>query len=132
MQYLLLGINAHINYDLVLTLHEILREEWPEAGEELRAIRKSDHFHVNAIIARTVDTVQDEIIEVQSPMMDVIDKLMGRVDEYLLSQLIKRWRNDVWDTTMSILHSQDPEHLSLCHRRLEDKVMRMAERILLK
>lgn len=129
LQHLLLGINAHINYDLVLTLHDILKPEWPTADDRLRTQRLEDHLKVNDIIASTIDTVQDEIIEVQAPMMDVLDKLMGRVDEYLLSRLISRWRNDVWKETMAMLEITDPAKNEFQRRLLEQKVLRTARRI---
>jgi hypothetical protein len=132
MQHLLLGINAHINYDLVLTLREILADEWPNANDELRSLRLQDHHTVNDIIARTIDTVQDNIIEVASPIMDILDKIMGRVDEYLLSRLIKSWRTDVWNEAMQMLNAQDPAHEVLLRSRLEQKVILRAHHILLK
>jgi hypothetical protein len=63
LQHLLLGVNAHINYDLVLTLHEILAPEWPRLPASAKEVRYEDHCLVNTVIAETIDQVQDEVIE---------------------------------------------------------------------
>ena len=43
LQDLLLGINAHINYDLVLTLVDMLEPEWAGLSPEQRGQRYEDH-----------------------------------------------------------------------------------------
>jgi hypothetical protein len=43
LQNLFLGINAHINYDLVLTLVEVLDVEWDLLDDEQRKRRYADH-----------------------------------------------------------------------------------------
>jgi len=96
LQKLLLGVNAHINYDLVLTLVDLLQEEWPHLDSHAKARRLEDHEHVNDIIAATIDEVQDDILEREAPSLDLIDKGLGRLDEYLIARLITRWRDRVW------------------------------------
>src|SRR5829696_2723278 len=46
MQNLMLGINAHINYDLVFAVVEMLEDEWPTLSPEQRHARYLDHSHV--------------------------------------------------------------------------------------
>ena len=50
LQNLLLGINAHINYDLVLTIYDMPAPEWERLTEEQRRRRFQDHCTVNVII----------------------------------------------------------------------------------
>lgn len=83
-----MGINAHINFDLVLTIYDMLKEEWSQLSDLERQDRYEDHVKVNDIIYNSIDAVQDTIIEKEHPSMDIIDKLFGRVDEYLLSRFI--------------------------------------------
>ena len=96
LQHLLLGINAHINYDLVLCLGEVLQDEWRELSADERQARYRDHCHVNDIIAATIDAVQDRVVERYAPWMDVVDRAMGRADEWLVTRLIAYWRDEVW------------------------------------
>lgn len=128
LQHLLLGINAHINYDLVLALVDTLEPEWPILDKPGRHRRYQDHCHVNRVIAATVDQVQDEIIERYDPRLDWIDRLLGRLDERLLSGLISRWRQQVWDTSLKFLKAPAGQREAL-RLKLASEVMQRAQRI---
>ena len=95
IQHLLLGVNAHINYDLVLSLYDMLAPEWNSLSDEMREKRYQDHCLVNATIGATIDKVQDEVVEKYAPRMNVVDRVMGRLDEMLLLKLISEWRDSV-------------------------------------
>jgi hypothetical protein len=103
LQNLLLGVNAHINYDLVLTLDELLQPEWAALSEEARLERYNDYTHVNDIIGRTIDQVQDEILAPMMPVAGIFDRLMGPLDELLLSHIITKWRESVWENACRLL-----------------------------
>lgn len=126
LQHLLLGVNAHINYDLVLTLDEILRDEWDSLSEEERSNRYADHCMVNRIIGETIDAVQDEVVEDISPYMDMIDKLMGRQDERLLLRLIAEWRDDVWEKAAALVCCTDASSRESFRQDLEKSVLSRA------
>lgn len=130
LQHLLLGINAHINYDLVLSLVDLLEPEWKELSESRRQDRYADHCLVNEVIAATIDTVQDEVVERHDPRMDLIDRLLGRLDERLLSALITRWRQGVWDNAVHFLEVPETEREPL-RKQLETEVMKKARWILI-
>lgn len=132
LQHLMLGINAHINYDLVLTLVEMLQNEWSVLTKELRQNRYLDHCHVNAVIARTIDSVQDDVIEALVPELDFVDKMLGPVDEWLASQLITHWREEVWQHAVRLLESGDPQERLKIHQKIENITLERADLILLK
>lgn len=129
LQNLLLGINAHINYDLVLTVVDMLAPEWPNLTEEQRQGRYADHSLVNVIIAETIDKVQDEVVERHDPAMDIIDRVFGRLDERLLSLLITRWRREVWEEALRFLECSCEEDRENCRQALEEKVLKRARRL---
>lgn len=129
LQDLLLGINAHINYDLVFTLADMLAPEWETLTAEQRQARYHDHQMVNKVIAETIDTVQDTIIEARSPWFDLIDRVFGRLDELLLSRLISRWREDVWHDAIRFLEAPDPHHRDRIRQEIEARVMRRARQL---
>lgn len=106
LQHLLLGVNAHINYDLVLTLADLLEPEWGALSAPQRAARYRDHGHVNRVIARTIDAVQDEVLEPAMPGMSLLDVLMGPLDEYLIARLITGWREDVWQNAARLMEAR--------------------------
>lgn len=123
IQYMLLGINAHINYDLVLSIHDLLQPEWDNLPDRDRNKRHEDHRKVNHIIADTIDTVQDEILEPGDRLMAIIDTAFGRMDELLLSHLIKRWRHHVWEHSQEMLATSDENEREKLRLDLEEKVL---------
>ena len=110
IQSLLLGVNAHINYDLVLTLVDVLTPEWNTLDEIQLRNRYTDHDRVNSIIASSIDAVQDEILEPAMPIMEFIDTGFGRLDERLISNLIRNWRENVWNNAIQILSNESMEY----------------------
>lgn len=126
LQHLMLGINAHINYDLVLTLTDMLRPEWQQLDASQRQRRYEDHCLVNTVIAETIDTVQDTVIEHHAPFMDLIDRLMGRVDEWMLSRLITHWRQNVWDNAMDLLAARDVAEQEVLRLKVEKDALEIA------
>ena len=107
LQHLLLGINAHINYDLILALADMLQPEWQALSAERRRLRYDDHCRVNAIIADTVDEVQDAVVERYAPALDLVDKICGPLDEWLASRMIARWRDSVWEQAVQMVEAED-------------------------
>jgi len=68
-----------------------------------------DYCHVNEIIGQTIDSVQDEILEPEMPLMEVLDKLLGPIDEFLISKLITHWRETVWQNAMMLIQLSNSE-----------------------
>jgi len=131
IENLMLGVNAHINYDLVLTLVELLRPEWAGLSDEERAARYRDHCYINNILARTVDAVQDEVLEPAMPVMDLVDKLLGPVDEFLISRLIAQWREKVWRNTVRLLETADADERESVLRQVEENALKLGRLICL-
>lgn len=103
LQHLMLGVNAHINYDLVYVIVDMLQSEWSQLSDEDKVRRYRDHCHVNEVIFRTINAVQDQVVERYSPRMDIIDKGMFMLDEWLLGQLIEHWREEVWQHAIGLM-----------------------------
>ena len=130
LQNLLLGINAHINYDLVLALVDMLEPEWEALTPERRQLRYEDHHHVNDIIGRTVDSVQDQVVDPALPIMRLVDQMVGPVDEWIASRTIAHWREAVWNAAIRMLESSDDEERQMLRREVESEALRRAQTIL--
>lgn len=130
LQNLLLGVNAHINYDLVLAVSDVLQNEWGALSPQQREMRYADHCKVNVIIAQTVDSVQDQVIERYNPEMDLVDKLMGSLDEWLISRLIASWRDLVWRNAIDRVMAPQAER-ELLTQKVEKACLEIANSILL-
>jgi Family of unknown function (DUF5995) len=131
LQQLLLGINAHINHDLVLVLVDLLDGVWIDGGVELQSRRRQDFEEVNRVIARTVDQVQDGVVERRSAAMRVLDVVLGPVDEWTAGRLLNRWRARVWTDACSILSNPDPGTRAAQVAEVERRATRRAQRLLL-
>jgi hypothetical protein len=107
IQNLVLGVNAHINYDLVFALADMLNSDWRSLSQERRQSRYRDHCHVNDIISQTVNIVQDQVIERRLAGFDLVDKLMGPLDELLTSRLIASWREEVWQNAIALVEIKE-------------------------
>jgi hypothetical protein len=123
---LLLGVNAHINYDLVLAVADLLEPEWPSLSHERRRARYEDYCRVNDIIGRTIDRVQDDILEKREPIMAVIDVLFGPADEWLVSRGITHWRETVWGHAVQRVETPEAARREVLRQEVEDTAMRWA------
>lgn len=131
LQRLLLGINAHINVDLPLTMEQLLALEWPSLSTAERDRRRADYLAVNDIIGRTADAVQDSVLEVAVPLLRVVDVVLGRADEFLLSRLMFRWRDRAWENTVALLEAPDDAGRAAVVERMEADALATADAILL-
>jgi hypothetical protein len=132
MQNLFLGVNAHINYDLVLTLRELLEPEWSSLSESERHIRYLDHCKVNDVIGRTVDSVQEQVIEDLIPAMDVVDKIFGPLDEKFTAWLIGRWRDEVWEQAIYLIEAPNQNVRVSLQANVENEALKKARLMLLR
>jgi hypothetical protein len=130
LRHLMLGVNAHINYDLIFTLVDLLRDEWPHLGLGERRLRRADHRRVNEVIHRTVDAVQDTVLGPRQPSLQVVDRMMGRVDEWAVARLIRHWREEVWRHSVELLEAGDPSVSRQLCRRWEVEAVHRGGRIL--
>ncbi|MHB8133944.1 MAG: DUF5995 family protein [Anaerolineaceae bacterium] len=130
IQNLVLGVNAHINYDLVFVLSELLGLEWQQLSEEYRQMRYRDHCHVNDIIFQTINSVQDQIIDRFDPSFEIVDKLLGPLDEWLTSKIISSWRENVWEHAVRLVDLADEQERLEFKQRVEEESVHKALEVL--
>ncbi|WP_096393849.1 DUF5995 family protein [Halorubrum trapanicum] len=97
----LLGINAHITYDLTYTLGD--------AGiDPDRDAKREDHDRINAILARLVQTAQDALVEAYDAVgVAGIDALFDPLDDRLALLGLKGVREFAWRN--AVLRADLPE-----------------------
>ncbi|MGG1678417.1 DUF5995 family protein [Neobacillus sp. NRS-1170] len=130
LQDALLGINAHINSDLPMVMHNILSEEqaWPDARKMLH--RRQDHERINYVLADLVDLVQDELSNYYARFIRVIDYVMGRKDESLSSIILSHCRTAVWYNSELLLGASDEEQRNLQRRRIENDALAISQKVI--
>jgi len=108
LQQLLLGMNAHINYDLGIAAAEIA------PGDELPSLQH-DFNEINTILASLVEQVESEINEV-SPWINLLDHIDPKADRAIVNFSMDKARSCAWAlaTTLAPLDpSQWKPHLEI-------------------
>lgn len=120
MQHLFLGMNAHINLDLAVTVADV------STPENIHKV-KDDFYRINNILASLVDLVQDQVAKVWGPLQ-IFDRLLGQIDEILIKKSLEVFRDRAWKLAVELTHMEEPQR----NRKIkatDRKVARLAERI---
>ena len=126
-QDMLLGINAHINYDLAYGIYLNLKE-YDDGRDHLQLPRrKFDHDQVNNILVNTIPQVETVLTRDYGGELHMMGELAGDLDEVLGSVGIKYYRERVWWAAISFLSARSPEELQLVHDRLDWESAQLAE-----
>jgi hypothetical protein len=112
LQHLLLGMNAHINYDLPIATQGVVpSSSLPDL--------QGDFLVINQILAALLNRTQ-AAIDRFSPMFDLLDRVGGRTDETIAGFSIVTARDEAWhEATRLALEpelSRDRSILSLDRR----------------
>jgi hypothetical protein len=130
LQLLLAGVNAHINYDLALTLVDLIDGDGTRDATATMSDRRRDYDRVNRVIRATTDEVQDEVLERYSPRFDLADKALLRVDEWAAVRLLTSWRNGAWRHATALI-AADPADRAPLVEKCSARCERRSRRILL-
>jgi hypothetical protein len=100
IQDLVLGINAHINYDLALALHHV-------GVDTKRDERYADHTAVNQVLQAAIDQLQDQVCDIYAPILRVLDFAGGRLDETLAHFSVAKARESAWLSAVALANARD-------------------------
>ena len=117
LQHLLLGMNAHINYDLGISAAEVSK------GKKLDALH-DDFNRINEILSSLVHEVQDNL-SVVWPALKYILKWSGKVDDYLVDFSMNLARDGAWKFATELSETTD-EALNAC---LNSRDQRVAKKV---
>jgi hypothetical protein len=91
LQDALLGVNAHIDFDLTYTVDQV-------GMDPNRQSKFEDYARINDILARLVDSVQEALVSVyDSQTVDALDVLFGPIDEPLAVYGLEEAREFAWN-----------------------------------
>jgi hypothetical protein len=122
LRHVLLGMNAHINYDLPQALLAAITDDEFD-DEALVSRRRQDHAHIDEVLASRVDAEDKELIKVEQPGDRTwLDRLMTPFNQAGTKRFLKEARRKVWANArlMSAARRQGPEALSARRRELEE------------
>jgi Family of unknown function (DUF5995) len=97
---LLLGMNAHINYDLPQALLAVITdEEFDDA--ELIARREADHKAIDDILAARVSAEGDELVSIAGPGSQ-LNRLLEPLNRIGTRRFLREARRKVWANAVSL------------------------------
>ena len=88
LQYLLMGMNAHINLDLGVTAAEVSKEKSIDLLEQ-------DFNRINEILSSLIHEVEADLSKVW-PTLKHLLKLAGKVDDFMVNFSMKLARDGAW------------------------------------
>lgn len=88
-------MNAHVNFDLALTLDRV------GVGPDRRQ-RYRDHHAVTEVIRAILDDAQDAMAARDAPGLATLDASLGRVDEALWVFTVDECRDSAWRTACAL------------------------------
>ena len=101
---LLLGMNAHINYDLPQALLAVITDEEFE-DSELIARREADHRAIDDILAARVSAEGDELAGIHGPGSR-LDRLLEPLNQRGTKRFLREARRKVWANAISLSHAR--------------------------
>jgi hypothetical protein len=136
IEHALLGINAHITYDLPRAVAATMREfgdtaTWPDGAPNAAVLarRRYDYEVVNEILAQTTDGVQDVLGRRFSPFMRVIDAMALRIDEAIAEALLRYTRTQGWNHAVALAFARTPQEEALIKEHLAAVAIGVVRRI---
>lgn len=129
MQDMLLGINAHINYDLAYGIYLNFKEFDDGRDHLLLPRRKFDNDQVNNVLVDSVPTIEATLTRDYGGEMRALGELAGDLDDVLGGVGLKYYRERVWWNAIAFLSTQSDDELQLVHARLDWESAQLAESI---
>jgi hypothetical protein len=117
--HVLLGMNAHINFDLPQSLVRMIPpEDFAVAGR--LALRRRDHERIDAVLAARV-AEEDQALEVAGGRRTVVDRVLAPANRGASRLFLRESRRKVW-ANAGALHEarlRGPADYALCLADLE-------------
>jgi hypothetical protein len=120
LRHVLLGMNAHINYDLPQALVAVISDE--QFGDAaLLARRKADHRAIDEVLASRVAAEDDELTRLSGPA-PLLDRLLRPASRLATKRFLREAREKVWANaaTLSRARRQGPDAYAAVLAQLEE------------
>jgi hypothetical protein len=122
LRHVLLGMNAHINYDLPQALCAVITSaEFDDAA--LVTSRAADHGHIDSVLAARVAAEDEELRKLELPgQRTIVDRLLTPFNRLGTKKFLREARAKVWANarTLDRARRQGPDAYDAARRALED------------
>jgi Family of unknown function (DUF5995) len=120
LRHVLLGMNAHINYDLPQALVAVITDE--QFGDAtLLARREADHRAIDGVLASRVAAEDDELTRLSQPA-PVLDRLLRPFNRLGTQHFLREARQKVWANAIALSQArrQGPDAYAAVLAQLEE------------
>jgi hypothetical protein len=100
LRHILLGMNAHINYDLPQALVAVITDEQFD-DPALLASREADHQAIDAVLASRVAAEGDELAAIFGPG-SLLDRLLRPLNRLGTQRFLREAREKVWVNAIAL------------------------------
>jgi hypothetical protein len=100
LRHVLLGMNAHINYDLPQALVAVITDEQFD-DPALRARREADHRAIDTVLASRVAAEDDELTAISGPGT-LLDRLLRPFNRLGTQRFLREAREKVWANAIAL------------------------------
>jgi hypothetical protein len=132
VEHALLGINAHIVYDLPFAVAATMREVGDVVDGHLEAAvlvrRRHDYEVVNQVLAETITAAQ-AVLAAESRAAAWLDVAAMRLDEYAAELLLRVSRTQGWHAALALAVARDEAECEAVRRHLDGVACSYVDRI---
>lgn len=107
IQFVLAGMNAHINYDLAIGVVQTC-ESFGVSPRDGSAEHR-DYLHLNAILGETQEEIKKWLV---TGLLGALDRALGRLDDLVASFSVVRAREAAWIHAKTLWHVRDQRELT--------------------
>jgi hypothetical protein len=120
LRHVLLGMNAHINYDLPQALVAVITDEQFN-DRELLARREADHQAIDTVLASRVAAEDDELTAVSGPGT-LLDRALRPFSRLGTQRFLREAREKVWANAIALSRArrQGPDAYATVLAELEE------------
>ena len=120
LRHVLLGMNAHINYDLPQALLAVITDEQFGDGA-LLARREADHQAIDGVLASRVGAEDNELTRLSGPP-PLLDRLLRPFNRLGTQRFLREARAKVWANAIALnrARGQGPDAYASLLARLEE------------
>ena len=132
VEHALLGINAHIVYDLPFAVAAAMQDAGDVRDGRLQGDtlvrRRHDYEVVNHILAETITAAQAVLAE-ESRVSRVLDTVAMRLDEYAAEALLRASRTQGWHNALALAVARDERERDAVRQHLDRVACAYVQRI---
>ena len=120
LRHVLLGMNAHINYDLPQALVAVITDEQFD-DPALLARREADHKTIDTVLASRVAAEDDELSTISGPGT-LLDRLLRPLNRLGTQRFLREAREKVWANALELSRArrQGPDAYTTVLAQLEE------------